>query len=206
MKFKDRSAVLILMGVVLSALLAMPVPALSDDQDRIRSWRDGGDHLDDPMIQLRLRGQIIDDTGLTESELEIYQPLIVEALSLNGGDAEQIREMFRKAVGDECVGDCLMERLRKWNRIMKQEQKQLDGDDQVAELEDKKDQTADQNQTRTRDDADCDPVGDANKNRYGGEAVDQTGDDQTGDQNQTRTRDDADCEPVGDANKNRKGG
>ena len=185
MKFKDGSAVLILMGVVLSALLAMPVPALSDDQDRIRSWRDGGDHLDDPMIQLRLRGQIIDDTGLTESELEIYMPLIEEALSLNGGDSEQIRNMFRKAVGEDCVGDCLMKRLRIWKRTMIEEQERFVDLDE-AEVREK---TREQTRSRTGE-QDGEPDGTQTQEQTREHSQEQTQNqagDQSGDQNQNRS-------------------
>ena len=185
MKFKDRSAVLILMGVVLSALLAMPVPALSDDQDRIRSWRDGGDHLDDPMIQLRLRGQIIDDTGLTESELEIYMPLIEEALSLNGGDSEQIRNMFQKAVGEDCVGDCLMNRLHAWNRKMIQQK------EQIVDLDEAETQKNTREQTRSRTgEQDGEPDGTQTQEQTREHSQEQTQNqagDQSGDQNQNRS-------------------
>ena len=187
MKFKGRNAVLVVMGVVLSALLAMPVSSLSDDQDRIQSWRDGGDHLDDPKIQLRLRDQISDDTGLTESELEIYQPLIKEALSLNGGDSEQIRDMFRKAVGEDCVGDCLLQRLRIWNRTMIQEQKRP-GDLHEAE---KQERTREQTRSRTGE-QDGEPDGTQNQEqtreqeRSQDQTQDQTGDG-NGDQNQQQS-------------------
>jgi len=216
MKIMSGKILVVVMCVAVSVLLAMPGVSFSDDPDQTqtRYWEDGGYHLDNLQTKLRLRDCIIDDTGMSEAEMNWYEPLIAETLKLNGGDAKSVREMFRKAVGDECVGDCLMERLRKRNRVMKQEQKQLDGDDQVAGLEGKRDQTGDQNQTRTRDDTDCDPVGDANKNRHGDEAGDLTSDvtstqaqdstsDQSGDQSQDRTRDVEECDPVGD--ENRKG-
>jgi len=197
--------------VAVSILLVIPGTTFSADKEMVK---------DKTMEKLMLRSCIIDDTGLSEAEMSWYEPLVLKALKLNGGDSESVREMFRKAVGDGCVGDCLMERLRNWNRAMKREQIQTDAEDQVAARERKQEQTqdmsgdqiGDKNQTRTRDDEDCDPVGDANKNRKGDEAGDLTSaqaqdsiSDQSGDQSQARTRDDEDCDPVGDANKNRKG-
>ena len=110
MKFTGGSIMLLAMCVAVSFLLAMPGASFAADQDR-------------DQVQLRLRDQICDDTGLSKGELNKYEPLITEALELNGGDAEPIRNMFRKSVGEGCVDECLMERLRTRNRAMKQEQK-----------------------------------------------------------------------------------
>jgi uncharacterized membrane protein YgcG len=86
-------------------------------------------------LQLRLRSQLKKETGLTDEELDALDPLLAEAISLNGGDTEPVRKMVRKSVQMDCVDDCLMERLRTQNRLMLQEhQEELEGG-QVASQE-----------------------------------------------------------------------
>jgi hypothetical protein len=97
----------------------------------------------------------MEDTGLDEGQMNWYGPLIRKALSLNGNDPVQVRSMFQKAVEDECVGDCLMERLRTWNRTMERKREHLSDDNQLAAqeraTEGSQDMTGDQLQDRTRE-------------------------------------------------------
>jgi len=166
MKIMDGKTFFTAMCVAVSVLLVIPGASFSADKEMVK---------DKTMEKLMLRSCIIDDTGLSDAEMSWYEPLVLKALKLNGGDSEPVRAMFQKAVEDGCVGDCLMARLRNWNRAMKREQEQADGEDQVAARERKRgqaqdsisDESGDQSQTRTRDDEDCDPVGDASKNRKG---------------------------------------
>lgn len=124
---KIRSNILFaVLSVAAAIILVVPSMIFADDQDQTRDRIRGGQHLEEPIrLQLRLRDQIQDDTGLSGAQLDKLNPLLEEAINLNGGDTEPVREMVRKAVGEDCVNDCLMERLRTRNREMARERKRL---------------------------------------------------------------------------------
>lgn len=123
MKFKCESMVATVIGLTFLVLLVLPAISFAQEQ------------VDTSQVQLRLQERIMADTGLTEGEMNWYGPLIRKALSLNGNDPEPVRYMFQKAVKDECVGDCLMERLRTWNRTMEKKRESLYDNNQAAAQE-----------------------------------------------------------------------
>jgi hypothetical protein len=143
MKFKCESVVVTVIGFTFLVLLVLPAGSLAQEQ------------ADTSHVQSRLQERIMEDTGLDEGQMNWYGPLIRKALSLNGNDPVQVRSMFQKAVEDECVGDCLMERLRTWNRTMERKREHLSDDNQLAAqeraTEGSQDMTGDQLQDRTRE-------------------------------------------------------
>lgn len=149
MKIKGRVIVFMIMGLAVlcfvgtsGTLLAAEVPGVPD-QDRTQAWRDDGQHLEEPMLQQRDRDRIMDDTGLPEAEMVSMEPELAEAVALSGGDTGPVRKMIQKAVGENCVGDCLMERLRNWNRNMEQKQVSTKTQDTAMNREQDRDSSSD---------------------------------------------------------------
>ena len=123
MKFKCVSMVVTVISFSFLVLFILPAMSFAQEQADISH------------VQSRLQERIMEDTGLTEGEMNWYGPLIRKALSLNGNDPEPVRHMFQKSVEDECVGDCLMERLRTWNQTMERRRESLSDENQVAAQE-----------------------------------------------------------------------
>jgi len=128
--------------VMAIVFLAAPVKSvMAEEQVQTQSMIMAQGQFDDAtQLRLRLKNQLRKETGLNLEEVEAIDPLLEEALRLNGSDPEPIRAMVRKALQMDCVGVCLMERLRTQNRLMLKEHKQS------GEME----QAATQERTRTR--------------------------------------------------------
>ena len=109
-------------------------------EDTTDEWRL---FLDITKQQIQGLNALEKETGLSNEEIDAIDPLLEEALRLNGGDTEPLRKMVRSADQADCVGECLMERLRTHNRLMLQEHKQFAEVEQVASQE--------RLMTRTRD-------------------------------------------------------
>ena len=136
MNMKRIGIFLMVMAFVLSFLMVSIGPAQADEQIRTKSMVQAMDQLDEAtQLRLRLRSQLKKETGLTDEELDAVDPLLTKALSLSGGDTEPIRKMVRKAVQMDCVDECLVERLRKHNRLMLQEHKELGEGEKLASRE-----------------------------------------------------------------------
>jgi len=114
-----------LFTVVIVTMVFLAVPSstvFADEQIRVQSMIQAKEKVEEPtLLRLRLRNQLKKETGLSEDELDAVDPLLAQALDLNGGDTEPIRLMMRKAVQVDCVGECLKERLRNHNRLILQE-------------------------------------------------------------------------------------
>ena len=109
---------------------------LAGEEIRTRSAIMAKERVDDPTaLRLRLKSQLKKETGLNEEELEALDPILAQALELNGGDTEPIRKMVRRAVQIDCVGECLMARLQDQNRQMLQEKKQAAAGEHVEARE-----------------------------------------------------------------------
>ena len=119
---------------VTAGMLMVPAgSAFADEQVQTRSMIRSQDQVDEPtQLRLRLKNQICSETGLTAQEVEAVEPLLAQALELNGGETEPIRKMVRKAVQVDCVGECLAERLRTQNRLMLKDQQAADGEKLMA--------------------------------------------------------------------------
>ena len=136
MNMKRIGTFLMVMIFALSFLMVSSEPAQADEQIRTKSMVQVKEQMDEgTQLRLRLRNQLKKETGLTDEELDAVDPLLTEALSLSGGDTEPIRKMVRKAVQMDCVDDCLVERLRKRNRQMLQEHKELGEGEKLASQE-----------------------------------------------------------------------
>ena len=146
MKIKTGYTVLMIL-IVAMVFLAVPVnTVLAQELIRTKSMIQTQDQVDEvTQLRLRLKSQLGKETGLRAEELDAIDPLLAEALRLNGGDTEPIKKMVRKSVQVDCVGECLVERLRTQNRVMLQEHKELAEDTKVAS------QDRLRTQTRTRD-------------------------------------------------------
>ena len=146
MKIKTGYTVFMIL-VVTMVFLVVPVnTVLAQELIHTKSMIQTQDQVDEAtQLRLRLRSQLKKETGLTDEELDAVDPLLTEALRLNGGDTEPIRRMVRKSVQVDCVDECLMERLRTQNRLMLQEHKELADDTKVAS------QDRLRTQTRARD-------------------------------------------------------
>jgi len=83
-------------------------------------------------VMTQLKKQIRSETGLTAEEVEDIEPLMAEALDLNGGEIGSIMRILKGADRDNCVGECLAERLRTQNRLMLEEQQAIDGEKLMA--------------------------------------------------------------------------
>ena len=127
-------------------LLVIPAgSAMAEEQVQTRSMIRSQDQVDEAtQLRLRLKNQICNETGLTEEEVQAIDSLLEEALKLNGGETEPIRNMVRQAVQVDCVGECLEERLRIQNRLMLKDQQAAEGEKLMA----RKEVTT---RTRTRD-------------------------------------------------------
>ncbi|MCJ7501309.1 hypothetical protein MUP29_13790 [bacterium] len=126
MKRIGKGGCFFLLAVLAACWMAVPGLALGDDQDQTRTQIKGGQHLDEPIkLQLKLRDQISKDTGLTQSQIDELEPLLVETVNLYGGDTEPVRKMVRESVEAGCVAECLQERIRVRNREMTQTRKQI---------------------------------------------------------------------------------
>jgi len=133
---KRSCTVLMVMIFTVVFLVASTGPAKAEEQIQTKSMIRTQSQVDEAtQLRLRLRSQLKKETGLTDEELDVVDPLLAEALSLNGGDTEPIRKMVRKSVQIDCVDECLMERLRTQNRLMLQEHKELADDAHVASQE-----------------------------------------------------------------------
>ena len=144
MNIKRSCTVCMVLVVTVSFLMVMVNSVLADEQIRTQSMITAQGQVDEAtQLRLRLRSQLEKETGLSHEEIDAIDPLLEEALRLNGGDTEPLRKMVRSAVQADCVGECLMERLRTHNRLMLQEHKQLAEVEQVASQE--------RLMTRTRD-------------------------------------------------------
>lgn len=121
-------------AAVLSLLAATAGLAFAEEQIRTQSMIQAQDQADEATaLRLRLRSQLKKETGLTEEQLDDLDPLLAEALNSNGQDAESLRKMVRKSVQMDCVGDCLMDRLREHIRL--QDPDQIGDPDQTAARE-----------------------------------------------------------------------
>jgi hypothetical protein len=129
-----RSLSVVMILAVAAGMLVIPAgSAMADEQVQTRSMIRSQDQVDEAtQLRLRLKNQICNETGLTEEEVEAIEPLMAEALELNGGETEPIRKMVRKAVQVDCVGECLAERLRTQNMLMLKEQQAADGEKIMA--------------------------------------------------------------------------
>ncbi len=146
MNIKGCCTVLMVMIFTLGFLVVSTGPVQADEQIQTQSMIQAKGLVDEAtQLRLRLRSQLKKETGLTDEELDAVDPLLTEALRLNGGDTEPIRRMVRKSVQVDCVDECLMERLRTQNRLMLQEHKELADDTKVAS------QDRLRTQTRARD-------------------------------------------------------
>lgn len=133
---KRSCTVLMVMIFTVIFLVASPGPVNAEEQIQTKSMIQAKEQVDGATeLRLRLRNQLMKEFGLESEELEAIDPILKEALRLNGGDTEPIRKMVRKALQIDCVGECLMERLRNHNRLMLQEHKQVDENSQVASQE-----------------------------------------------------------------------
>ena len=146
MIIKRCCTVLMVMIFTMSFLVVSTGPVQAEEQIQTQSMIQAKGQVDEAtQLRLRLRSQLKKETGLTDEELDAVDPLLAEALSLNGGETEPIRKMVRKSVQVDCVDECLLERLRTQNRLMLQEHKELAEDTKVAS------QDRLRTQTRTRD-------------------------------------------------------
>ena len=202
MKTGDRITFLMALGLVGILFIGTPASLVAGEQERNQFRIGAGDNLDNPAVLLRLRQQIRTENGLTEAEMKWFGPVIDKSLALNGGDPEPVREMFQKALGEGCTGDCLMERLRHWNRSMEQNQ-QMDDQGIVAARERTRSQVRDMN-----DDADGDQVRERNREQTREQAQDASGDqtqERSQEQNQEQNSDSNGSSPSGGGSGGGKG-
>jgi len=148
-----------IMFVMTAFLVATAGFAFAGEQIRSQSMIQAKEQTDEAaQLQLRLRSQLKKETGLTDEDLDALDPLLAEALRLNGGDTEPVRKMVRKSVQMDCIGDCLTERLRTQNRLMLLEHQQAVEAGQTASQERvttrtrtrEGDQSGDQTRTQTQ--------------------------------------------------------
>jgi hypothetical protein len=146
MIIKRCCTVLMVMIFTMSFLVVSTGPVQAEEQTQTQSMIQAKGQVDEAtQLRLQLRSQLKKETGLTDEELDVVDPLLAEALSLNGGQTEPIRKMVRKSLQVDCVNECLSERLRTQNRLMLQEHKEPAGDTKVAS------QDRLRTHTRTRD-------------------------------------------------------
>jgi hypothetical protein len=146
MNIKRCCTVLMVIIFTMSFLVVSTGPAKAEEQIQTQSMIQAKGQVDEAtQLMLRLKSQLGKETGLRAEELDAIDLLLAEALRLNGGDTEPIRKMVRKSVQVDCVGECLLDRLRTHNRLMLQEHKELADGEKLASQERVR------TRTRTRD-------------------------------------------------------
>jgi len=136
MSIKKSYSAFMILAVTMVFVMVMAVSAVAGEQVRTQSMITSEGQVDEAtQLRLLLKNQLQKESGLSVENIAAIDPLLEEALRLNGGDTEAVRKMVRKSVQIDCVDECLMERLRKQNRQMLQEHKELRGEDQLASQE-----------------------------------------------------------------------
>ena len=152
MRIKPSCFTWAILMLTLVFTISVAGPTLAQEEVKVQSRIMSQEKMDDALaLRTRLKNQLMKETGLSAEELETLDPALSEALELNGGDPEPIRIMIRKSVQIDCVGECLLERLRDQNMKMLQMKEKAEEGDQVAVRE--------QIRTRTRT-RDSEPSGD----------------------------------------------
>jgi hypothetical protein len=142
MKIKSSLSVCTILLLTTAFVLLVAGSALAGEEVRTQTRITSQERLDDSLeLRTRLKNQLRKETGLSEEDLQALDPVLAEALELNGQDAEALRMMVRKAVQIDCVGECLMDRLRDQNRQMLQDRKKDAEGDQLAVREETRTRT-----------------------------------------------------------------
>ncbi len=95
-------------AAVCAFAIGIPVAGWADDKDRTR---------DQDRDLVKLRDQIHQETKLSQQELDALDPDLKEYLKNRGG-GEQVRQMIRTALQNNCKATCLGEMVRTMNRAM----------------------------------------------------------------------------------------
>lgn len=142
MKIKSSLSVCTILLLTTAFVLLVAGSTLAGEEVRTQTRITSQERLDDSLeLRTRLKNQLRKETGLSEEDLQALDPVLAEALELNGQDAEALRMMVRKAVQIDCVGECLMDRLRDQNRQMLQDRKKDAEGDQLAVREETRTRT-----------------------------------------------------------------
>lgn len=129
MHTKRSFSVMMALAVTAGMIFLVPAGSAMADEQVQEQYRIHSQEQVKVMTQLKK--EIFSETGFTRKEVKAIQPLMAEALELNGGEIGSIMKILKEAGQDNCVGECLAERLRTQNRLMLKEQA-ADGEEMMA--------------------------------------------------------------------------